>query len=109
MKHILLLFVFLGFSSLLYAQDGKGQSGLIPEELRQYQLNLGKEAKEIKEINYSPTGEPVKGKLAPDGQRVIIDQYRKGTKVSLKVVWADGVEEEIVRSPCYIDPVRYEL
>lgn len=48
---------------------------------------------------------PIQGRLSEDKKSVIIQNYRSGSKVRIKVEYEDGTVDEFVRSPCYIDPV----
>lgn len=48
---------------------------------------------------------PIRGRLSEDKKEIIMDEYEKGNKVHVKVIYEDGTAEEFVRSPCYIDPV----
>ena len=109
MKSISLLII----SSLLYisvnAQNKKSDLNLIPEGMRSYQFQLEKEARSISNIHYEKTGEPIKGKLSPDGKRIIMEHYVKGNRVVYHVVYADGTEADATKSTCYIDPVAMEL
>lgn len=106
---MMLLVMLTGSVAGLQAQAIERKDDFIPDGIRQYQLNLPKEGSEIQELRYEPSGEPAKGTLSPDGNRVILENYRKGSKVKMTVVYKDGTSEELVRSPCYIDPVSYEL
>ena len=110
MKRALLVLVLMtGVMEFTHAQTSEEKSDFIPEGIRQYQFNLPKEGQEIQDLRYDPSGEPLKGTLTPDGNRVIMQNYRKGSRVKMTVVFKDGTSEELVRSPCYIDPVTYEL
>ncbi len=87
----------------------KSDSMFVPGGVKQYQFNLEKPAKSIDDLQYEKTGEPIKGNLSPDKKRVVMDNYLKGSRVKAKVTYEDGTTEEISRSPCVIDPLRYEL
>ena len=109
MKRLLvLLLIFTGLQGL-NAQSLKSDSMFVPGGVKQYQFNLDKPAESIEELQYEKSGEPIKGNLSPDGSSVVIDNYKKGLRVKLKVLYADGSSEDVTRSPCFIDPVRYEL
>ena len=108
MKRLVFLIFFLACCQSTFAQDQEGGS-FIPSGIRQYQFNLPKQGKEIRNLHYEPSGEPVKGTLSPDGNRVILENYRKGSRIKMEVSYADGTTEELIKSPCYIDPVSYEL
>ena len=111
MKMRLTLLMLLFFSSInfLNAQTLKSDSLFVPGGVKQYQLHLDKPVKSIEWLKYENSGEPIKGNLAPDKIRVILDNYKKGSRVKLKVTYEDGTVEEVVRSSCFIDPVKYEL
>jgi hypothetical protein len=109
MKRIFLCSIFVLFSCSLKAQSSPEPAGFIPGGIRQFQFALPKQGAEIKELQYVPSGEPVKGSLSPDGNRVVLDNYRKGSRIKLQVLYSDGTSEEVQKSPCFIDPVTYEL
>ena len=73
--------------------------------IKDYQIFLKHPAKQIKLIMYEKNFLPIQGKLSEDKKSVIMKDYQTGNKVRLKVVYEDGTEEEIIKSPCYIDPV----
>jgi hypothetical protein len=99
------LFLF----TLTNGQSLKSDSLFIPGSVKQYQFNLSKPAIDVQELRYDQSGDPIKGGLTRDGARVIMDNYKKGQRVKAKVTYADGTTEEITQSPCYIDPVKFEL
>ena len=106
--------LFLTITTLLLSTLSKGQSLksdslFIPGSVKQYQFNLEKPAVDVQELRYEQSGDPIKGGLTRDGARVIMDNYKKGQRVKAKVIYADGTSEEISRSPCFIDPVKFEL
>lgn len=108
MKRLIFLVLLLAGSQATFAQEKEG-GDFIPSGIRQYQFNLPKQGKEIRNLHYEPSGDPVKGTLSPDGNRVILENYRKGSRVKMEVSYADGTTEELIKSPCFIDPVSYEL
>ncbi|MEP7264206.1 MAG: hypothetical protein ABI772_06905 [Bacteroidota bacterium] len=112
MKHrsflILVMAASLCYSSTI-AQSFKSDSLFVPGNVKQYQFNLDKPALQIDDLKYEQSGDPIKGGLTRDGGRVIMDNYKKGQRVKARVTYADGTSEEITRSPCYIDPVKFEL
>ena len=106
----LLITVFLTFTwNFSNAQSLKSDSLFVPPTVKQYQFNLEKPVLKIENLRYDQTGEPIRGKLSIDGTKVIMDNYKKGLKVKMDVIYADGTKEEIKKSSCYIDPVRYDL
>lgn len=70
-----------------------------------HQFYLSEPGIEILDIRYNRDCSPVDGRLAPEGDRVLLKSYREGGSVYLKYLRADGTVAEITRSPCYIDPV----
>jgi hypothetical protein len=109
MKLISVVFLFFLIIGSARAQSPAGNTEFIPSGIRQYQFALPKQGAEIKDLQYVPSGEPVKGTLSPDGNRVILENYRKGSRVKMNVNYTDGTSEELIKSPCFIDPVSYEL
>jgi hypothetical protein len=91
------------------AQSLKSDSLFIPGSVKQFQFNLDKPAVRVEGLKYEQSGDPIKGGLTRDGVRVIMDNYKKGQRVKATVTYADGTSEEITRSPCFIDPVKFEL
>lgn len=106
----IVLSIFFSFSfHFATAQSLKSDSMFVPGGVKQYQFHLDKPVKSIEELRYEKTGEPIKGNLSPDGTRVVMDNYHKGSRVKMKVTYVDGTTEEIIKSSCFIDPVLYEL
>lgn len=70
-----------------------------------YQIFLNRPAKEIKYLMYEKDFLPIQGQLSEDKKSVIMKNYKTGTKVRVKVEYEDGTAEEIIKSPCFIDPV----
>ena len=81
----------------------------VPPAVKQYQFNLEKPAEQIENLRYEQSGEPIRGKLNVDGTKVVMDNYKKGQRVKFDAIYPDGSREEVKKSPCYIDQVRYEL
>jgi hypothetical protein len=98
---ILIVTAFLLFASLslVSAQDS------IAVKKNDYQIFLNQPAKEIKYLMYEKDFLPIQGELSEDRKSVIMKNYKTGTKVRVKVEYEDGTVEEIIKSPCYIDPV----
>ncbi|MCC7232664.1 MAG: hypothetical protein IT242_06950 [Bacteroidia bacterium] len=92
------MFLFLG--GFLFAQTDSTRSTPVPE----FQIHLDRPAMEIKHIMYDKNFLPIQGRLSEDKKSVVIKNYQKGNKVRVKVVYPDGSTEEIIRSPCFIDP-----
>jgi len=70
-----------------------------------YQIYLPKPAKEIKQLSYEKDCSPIKGTISDGKKSIIMQDYEKGNKVHVVVIYMDGTEDEFVRSPCFIDPV----
>lgn len=112
MKKICLLAgLLLGMATLenVQAQSLRQDTLFVPDQLRQYQFQLEQEVDKIDDLRYDKTGEPIKGTLSPDKKRVVMDNYKKGQRVKFTVTYPDGRSEELTKSPCYIDPVTWEL
>ncbi|HNP49730.1 MAG TPA: hypothetical protein PKL85_12880 [Bacteroidia bacterium] len=75
------------------------------QRVKDYQISLPHPAKEIKLLLYDKSFLPIQGKLSEDKKSVILKNYEQGNRVRIKVVYDDGTEEEILKSPCFIDPV----
>lgn len=70
-----------------------------------YQIYLQKPAKQVDQVLYYKSCDPIENKLSDTRKTVIMHNYETGNKVYLRVEYEDGTFEEIVRSPCYIDPI----
>lgn len=107
---ITLSFVFVLFRmNSLNAQSLKQDTLFMPAAVKQYQFHLEKPAESIENLRYENTNEPIKGKVSEDGERVIMDNYKRGQRIKFDAIYKDGKREEIKKSPCFIDPVSYEL
>jgi len=91
------------------AQSLKQDTMFVPDQLRQYQFQLEQEVDKIEDLRYEKSGEPIKGTLSPDKKRVVMDNYKKGQRIKFSVTYPDGRSEELTKSPCFIDPVTWEL
>jgi hypothetical protein len=112
MKKLVFISHFLVIMVLSFSAKGqslKQDTLFMPEQFRQYQFQLDEPVKSIDELRYEQSGEKIKGSLSPDGLKVIMENYKKGQRVKLKVVHADGKVEEVSKSPCFIHAVSYEL
>jgi hypothetical protein len=106
----LIIYVFLGaFNFTSQGQSLKRDTLFMPDQFRQYQFQLEEPVESIEDLRYEQSGEKIKGTLSPDGLRVVMENYKKGQRVKLKVAYADGKTEEISKSPCFIHSVSYEL
>jgi hypothetical protein len=101
----LILFFLLALSSSVFAGGDTTQTRIQPQSEPDFQIHLPHPAKSIKFIMYEKDFTPIQGRISEDKKSVIIRNYLKGSKVRLKVEYEDGTSEEILRSPCYIDPV----
>ena len=108
MKKIKLLFVvsLLVFSSV----NVFAQSDSLPQQKQNdiYQIKLKDPVKCIQQIEYEKTGEPIKGYLDDDKTKIYLEDYKVNNRVKLKVIYENGREEEILRSPCSIE-LKYSL
>jgi len=109
LKIVLSFMTFLICSSTLYGQSLRQDSVFVPDQLRQFQFQLEEPVQSIEKLRYEKSEEPIKGTLSPDGKRVIMENYKKGQRVKLEVLFPDGRREEVSKSPCFIDPVSFEL
>lgn len=73
-----------------------------------YQIKLTDSVKCIQLIEYEKTGEPVKGYLDDNKTLIYLEDYKVNNKVRLKVIFENGREQEIMRSPCSIE-LKYTL
>lgn len=109
-KRTTLLLVLLTFVLVRAdAQSLRQDTLFVPDQLRQYQFQLEEPVEKIENLRYEKSGEPIKGTLSPDGKRVVMDNYKKGQRVKMNVTYSDGRREEVAKSPCFIDPVIWEL
>ena len=107
---ITLGFVFFLFGlNFINAQSLKQDTLFMPGAIKQFQFHLEKPAERIENLRYENSEEPIKGKISEDGERVIMDNYKKGQRIKFDAIYKDGKREEVKKSPCYIDPVSYEL
>jgi hypothetical protein len=93
---------------LIFVLNVRAQNYKIDETgeviFNQYQIFLTEPAQEIKELE-NMEGEEIKGRLSPDGNKIILENYTKKEKLRVKVEYESGRIEEFTRSPCYIDPL----
>ena len=94
-----ILFVFL-LPALGYGQTDSTKATITPD----FQIHLSQPAKQIKYMMYEKDFTPVQGRISEDKKSVVIKNYLKGSKIRLKVEYEDGTVEEIIKSPCFIDP-----
>ncbi len=95
----IILVIFL-IPALGYPQTDSTNVILTPD----YQIHLSQPAKQIKYMMYEKDFTPVQGRISEDKKSVVIKNYLKGSKIRLKVEYEDGTVEEIIKSPCFIDP-----
>ncbi len=106
---IVLLLCLGAFNFTSHGQSLKRDSIFMPDQFRQFQFQLEEPVKSIDDLRYEQSGEKIKGSLSPDGMRVVMENYKKGQRVKLKVEHVDGKVEEVSKSPCFIHAVSYEL
>jgi hypothetical protein len=99
------LVMILGFSFIGFIACFAQSDSIAEPRFKSYQIYLKKPVQEIREILYNKDCTPIKGTITGDGKKVIMDDYIPGNKVYLQLIYTDGTEEEILRSPCFIDPV----
>jgi len=107
-----LLLFFLALFSVSRSQAQATQSDHFhdPEGNTYHQLFVDFRISEIVEMKYSGSDNtPVEGQLSADGYSVIIKNYPGDKSVILVVKDATGVQKEITKSRCFIDPVLLEL
>ncbi len=109
MKIVLFIWFFLIITHSGQGQNLKSDSVFVPDLLRQYQFQLEGPVQSIENLRYEKSGELIKGTLSPDGKRVLMENYKKGQRVKCNLVFPDGRKEELIKSPCFIDPVNWEL
>jgi hypothetical protein len=101
--------IFLTLICSFPAVDGNGQNpqeqSKPAEKKTDHQIYFKKPIKEINHIMYDRSFLPIQGEISEDKKSVVLKNWEKGTKVRVKVTYEDGTEDEIVKSPCYIDPV----
>lgn len=98
--------LFFTASFVFVCAFGMAQSDSSSTEPRyDYQIYLKQPAQQILELKYDKDCTPINGTLNPEGKRVIMKDYEKGSKVYLQILYFDGTVEELRKSPCYIDPV----
>lgn len=98
---IVLLLVFAQGAGKSCAQDVDTKQ----EKKQDHQIYFKKPIKEINHIMYDKSYLPIQGEISEDKKSVVLKNWEKGTKVRVKVTYEDGTEDEIVKSPCFIDPV----
>src|SRR5687767_14027471 len=102
LRIILILFMPFVAVSSSFDQSESDSSAYEEPIFDSYQIYLKKPVEEIKEILNYKDCQPIKGTLNEDKKRVIMDDYVPGNKVYLQVRYADGTEEEVIRSACFI-------
>jgi hypothetical protein len=93
--------LFTLLSGSVFAQSDNNA----PERKMDHQIHFKQPVKEINHIMYDKNFLPIQGEISDDKKSVVLKNWDKGTKVRVKVTYEDGTVEEIVKSPCYIDPV----
>lgn len=101
-RFALITFLLLAFSGTRISAQTDTLKAKVQSD---YQIFLKHPAKEIRHILYDKNYLPIHGQLSEDRKALILKNYEPGNKVRFKIVYEDGTEEEILKSPCYIDPV----
>ncbi len=110
MRRVICFFIFFTVASATAgAQNLRQDTLFVPGAVRQFQFHLEEPVDRIENLRYDQSGEPLKGTLSPDGKRVVLDNYKKGQRIRFNAVFPDGRTEELGKSPCFIDPIQYEL
>ncbi len=105
MCRMFFFFLFLSAAGACYAQTNNTDSAYVSPKFNSYQIYFKKPVKEIQEIEYHKDCTPVKGRIGEGQKTIIMDGYEPGNRIYMQIMYMDGTEEELVRSPCYIDPV----
>ena len=105
---LILFFSFFSYSEIK-AQSLRNDSLFVPDAICRYQFNLENQVKSIENLRYDKTNEPIRGELSKDGKKVIMDNYKKGQRIKFDATMPDGKVEHLEKSPCFIDPVVYEI
>lgn len=93
--------IVLAFSGTAYSQS----ENKAVEKKQDHQIYFKQPIKEINHIMYDKSFLPIQGEISEDKKSVVLKNWEKGTKVRVKVTYEDGTVDEIVKSPCFIDPV----
>lgn len=100
MKRLVTVFPLLFLAFAAFAQTDGGVI-LQPQESNCHKFFLKKPVKSLIKIE-TTDGEPLKGKLAPNGEVVILLDYKDRKRVKATVEYEDGTREEIQKSTCDI-------
>lgn len=96
------------FTQLTTAQNTPATTNKTPTQNTQntplHQLHLPKPAIKIGLLHHRD-GEVLDGQLSPDGLRIIIKNYTQRKPVEVEILFKDGTQEKISRSPCLIDEI----
>jgi hypothetical protein len=104
LRLLVILFFALVTAGSGYAQITIDSVDTTPR-FKSYQIYLKKEVQEIKEIKYFKDCSPINGNISQGKKTIIMEDYVPGNKVYMQLIYTDGTEDEIIRSPCFIDPV----
>jgi len=74
-----------------------------------HQLFVDFHITELIDIKYTVDDLPVEGKLSADGYSVLIKNYPGERSVKLLIKDDAGLEKEVIKSRCFIDPVLIEI
>jgi len=108
---IVTLLIFFLLGGFKFAAAQKQSSDIFHDENGNtyHQVFVDFHISEILEIKYSTDESPIEGELSTDGYSVIIKNYPGDKSVKLIVKDDKGVQKEVVKSRCFIDPVILEL
>ncbi len=104
---MVVLFSILGTTS--YAQSKTTDLFHDAEGNSYHQLFVDFHISEIVDMKYTIDDTPVDGHLTTDGYSVIIKNYPGDRSVKLIILDDTGVQKEVIKSRCFIDPVILEL
>lgn len=90
-KVFFLVFVFI--CSIAFAQQNSDI----------YQIRLQEPVKCIQQIKYEKNGEEIKGWLDDDKKTIYLENYMINNRLKVKVIYENGREEELMRSPCSVE------
>lgn len=103
MRFYFLLITFL--LSGIHSGFATSSDSISDPRRQEYQIHLSRPARLIRLLLDDRSMMPVRGRISEDKKSVILPEYEKGQRIRLKVEYEDGTVEELIKSPCFIDPV----
>lgn len=108
---VLALMPILFFAVNVFAQSQDREEDANHQEIKENQIEQEKEGhkfflnsdgpvKEIKDVEHSDDHTPIRSKLSPDGEQVIMYNYKGKGGINLTVVHEDGTESKMTKTPC---------